>query len=178
MSDQFVGEIRIFGCNFAPFGWAICDGSLMPISQNTALFSLLGINFGGNGTSTFGLPNLQGRVPVDWGQGPGLSTYVLGQMGGAATVTLNSATLATHSHPATAGTASGTATTPAGNIWATAALGRQHQSLYAAASPQNATTLSPQAVLGAGGGQPHNNLPPYQVLNFCIALQGIYPPRG
>ena len=177
MADQFVGEIRIFGCNFAPVGWALCDGSLLPISQNTALFSLLGTNFGGDGTTNFGLPNLQGRLPVGFGQGPGLSSYSLGQIGGAPTVTILGSTLAAHTHAPAASTVTGTQTKPAGNIWATAGLGRQQPPLYTA--PVQLVAMNAQAILPApGGGQPHNNLSPYLTMYFCIALQGIYPARS
>ncbi len=177
MSDQFLGEIRIMPYTFAPSGWAFCQGQLLSISQNAALFSLLGTNFGGNGTSNFGLPNLQGNVPVMAGQGPGLSSYVLGQTGGAASVTLNTNQIAGHTHNVQCLAAGGNATTPVANGFAEVTSGRGTTAMYAAA-PDGTTNLSAAAVSSAGGGQPHNNMAPYLVLNFCIAMVGIYPTRS
>lgn len=173
MSDQYVGEIRIFPFNFAPYGWAQCNGQLLAISQNTALFSLLGTNYGGDGRSTFGLPNLQGCFPKDWGDGAGLSQYVIGETGGSSTVTLLTTEIPAHSHniqcDATASTAS-----PSGAVPAGAARGKP-QAYAALASP---VAMNTSAVGVTGGSQPHNNMPPFLVLNFCIALQGIFPPRS
>lgn len=171
MANPYVGEIRMFGCNFAPQGWAFCDGRLLPITQNTALFSLLGTTYGGNGTSNFALPDLRGRVPVNWGQGPGLSDYVLGQAAGSETVTLTSGEMPQHSHQVAANNGSGTVTRPAGAVPA-----RTGTSNYAAAP--DGTAMNAGMLSSAGGSLPHANLQPYLALNFCIALQGIYPSRN
>jgi microcystin-dependent protein len=176
MSDQFVAEIRIFAGNFAPSGWALCNGQLLPISQNTALFSVLGTNFGGNGTSTFGLPNLQGSAPLGAGQGPGLSSRVLGQTGGEQTVTLLASQMPAHSHTAQAAAAGGW-DAPGGNVWGEALLGKTPMNLYAPSGPNN-VAMSSQALAATGGNQPHNNMPPYLCLNFIIALVGIFPTRS
>jgi microcystin-dependent protein len=178
MSDQFVAEIRIFGFNFPPTGWAFCDGQLLPISQNTALFSLLGTYYGGNGQTTFGLPNLQGSAPIHQGQGPGLSLYDLGQAGGEETVTLLNTEMPAHSHTAASAnaTGSGTQLTPASNIWANPSTRRATVNMYASGPPN--VLMDPATLTIAGQGLPHNNMPPYLCLNFCIALQGIYPPRS
>src|SRR5882724_8725891 len=133
MSDQFVGEIRIFGFNFAPNGWSLCNGQLLPISQNTALFSLLGTNYGGNGTSNFALPNLQGSAPLQQGQGPGLSLYDIGEVGGETSLTLLNSEVPLHSHVPGCLNGAGTSTSPAGNVWAPAKVGRQAENRYAAA---------------------------------------------
>lgn len=155
MSDPFVAEIRLFAGNFAPLGWAFCEGQLLPISQNTALFSLLGVTYGGNGQTTFGLPDLRDRVPIHQGQGPGLSARSLGEEGGASEVLLATNELPAHSHPAASGPA--TTSRATGNI--PAAGGR-----YVNAVPSGPTSA-------------HNNRPPYLGLTYIIALQGIYPPR-
>lgn len=175
MTDQFVAEIRIFSGNFAPVGWAFCDGQILPISQNTALFSLLGTTYGGNGTSNFALPNLQGIAPLQAGQGPGLSLYDLGETGGAEAVTLLATEMPGHAHVAAASTAVGGQTTPGGAVPAIPGISRGALA-YATGTPN--TTLAAQALGNAGGNQPHNNMPPYLVLSFIIALQGIYPSRG
>jgi microcystin-dependent protein len=178
MSNPFVAEIRMFGFNFAPRGWARCDGQLLPISQNTALFSLVGTFYGGDGKSTFALPNLQGSAPMHWdgfqGQGPGVSSHSVGELGGSSTVTLIQSEMPVHTHALN--------TTPVASLVAvpgpTVALGRSRGlNAYQSNSTQNLATLSPNAISTAGGSQPHNNLQPYLVLNFCIALQGIFPPR-
>jgi len=172
MTDEFVGEIRIFPFSFAPAGWAQCNGQLLPISQNTLLFSLLGPIYGGDGRSTFALPDLQGNVPMHPGQGPGLSEYDLGQFGGSETVTLLQSEMPSHAH-----TMRGASFDPAlakvvnpDASWALSQGGGIYQ------DSQN-TSLAPQALAPAGGDLPHTNLQPYLVLNFCIALQGIFPPR-
>jgi microcystin-dependent protein len=176
MSDQFVAEIRIFAGNFAPTGWAFCNGQLMPISQNTALFSLLGTQYGGDGKSTFALPNLQGAAPVHQGQGPGLSQYFVGETGGTDTVTLLSAEMPTHSHPAEAVSgADGNQVSPVNHVWSKARYGRLGAPMYSATPSQ---TMSAGAIGAVGGSLPHNNLMPYLTLNFIIALQGIFPPRS
>ncbi len=171
MSDQFVGEIRVFPFNFAPVGWAMCSGQLLPISQNTALFSLLGTQFGGNGTSNFQLPDLRGSVPINQGDGAGLTSRVIGEVGGSPTVTLTVAEIPAHSH-GVACAATGTADGPLDAVFA----GSQEGNAYA--PPGTMVNMSAAAVAPAGGGQPHNNMPPYLVLNFCIALQGVFPARS
>jgi len=176
MADPFVAEIRMFAGNFAPTGWALCNGQLLPISQNTALFSLLGTTYGGNGQTTFALPNLQGSVPVGFGQGPGLSLRDLGEIGGEPTVTLLSTEMPVHSHTAQASTSGGT-DSPANATWGESKLGKTPLNVYAASGANN-VAMSPQALAVAGGGLPHNNMPPYLCLTFIIALQGIYPSRS
>lgn len=170
MADPFVAEIRIFPFNFAPRGWAWCDGQLLPLSQNTALFSLLGTTYGGNGKSNFALPDLQGRTPMHPGQGPGLSLHDLGETGGSETVTLLESEIPAHSHGMRASNEDGNSREPAGKY---VGLGNN---LYAAA--QNLQSMAPVALAPAGGDQPHNNLQPYLTFYFCIALQGVFPPRG
>ena len=171
MSDPFVAEIRIFPFNFAPRGWAFCDGQLLPISQNTALFSLLGTTYGGNGVSTFALPNMQGSVPVQSGQGAGLSLYDLGEVTGVETVTLLQTEMAGHTHLVQAQTID-----QGDNRIPGPTLNLGNTQVYSSAAVPNAQ-LDVTAVSTAGGNLPHNNLMPYLVLNFCIALQGIFPPR-
>lgn len=175
MSNPFVAEIRMFGFNFAPRGWALCNGQILPIAQNTALFSLLGTTYGGNGQTTFGLPNLQGRAPLHPGQGPGLSAYSLGQVGGTETVTLTQNQLPSHTHALNGITAPPPATGTVPD--ATVGLGRASGgNAYGAAA--NLVSMSPQSLPPQGGNQPHNNLMPYLAVNFCIALQGIFPARN
>ena len=169
MADPFVAEIRAFPFNFAPRGWASCDGQLLPLSQNTALFSLLGTYYGGNGQSTFALPNLQGCVPLQTGQGPGLSEYDLGESTGSETVTLLESEIPAHTHAAGASPDVADSRTPT-------ILARPTSPIYTSSTAQ-LKPLAPQALAPVGGDQPHNNLMPYLVLNYCIALQGIYPPR-
>jgi microcystin-dependent protein len=170
MADPFVAEIRIFPFNFAPQGWAWCDGQLMPISQNTALFSLLGTTYGGDGKSTFALPDLQGRAPMHPGQGPGLSLHDLGETGGAETVTLLESEMPAHSHAVSMSLRPSDNLNPGG-----LALGTGNN-VYAA--PANLVSMAPQTLAPAGGDAPHNNLQPYLTCYFCIALQGVFPPRG
>jgi microcystin-dependent protein len=174
MADQLVGEISVFPFNFAPTGWAMCNGQVMAISQNTALFSLLGTQFGGNGTSTFALPNLQGSVPLDAGFGPGLSQRVIGEVGGSPTVTLTVSEIPAHSHSVVCAAGSN-ATSPAN-----AAFGGEGRGKPPAYAPSSGTkvNMSSSAVAHTGGGLPHDNMQPYLVLNFCIALQGIFPARA
>jgi microcystin-dependent protein len=176
MASPFVAEIRIFPFNFAPVGWALCNGQTMPINQNTALFSLLGTTFGGDGKTTFALPNLQGSAPLMPGQAPGLSPYSLGQTGGETNVTLTQNQMPSHRHTVKANSGPGTQSSPANADWASASVARQSTKLYAVG--ESNTTMSAQALSSTGGSQPHNNMPPYLVLNFCIALQGVFPPRG
>ncbi len=174
MADPFIAEIRIGGFNFAPRGWAFCDGQLLPISQNTALFSLIGTIYGGNGKTTFALPNLQGRAPMAWGQGPGLSQRLIGESGGASTVTLQTSQIPAHNHNEVVrptGLASGQSGTPQGNFG-----GRSNSRPYNTSAPN--TTMGATAIQPQGGGQPHNNMMPYLTMNFIIALQGVFPPRS
>jgi microcystin-dependent protein len=178
MSQPFLGEIRMFGFNFAPRGWQLCNGQTLPISQYSALFALLGTTYGGNGTSTFQLPNLQGQVPIHQGTGGG-GTYVQGEASGAPSVTLLSNNMPTHSHLVNAVTgAAGAANTPAGNYPAQATINptTTHVETYSSAT-QNAT-MNPNMVATAGGNVPHNNMQPYLVVNFCIAMEGIFPSRN
>lgn len=176
MTDPFLAEIRIFCGNFAPTGWATCDGQLLPISQNTALFSLLGTTYGGDGKSTFGLPNLQGSAPLQPGQGPGLSVRDLGETGGAQTVTLVQSEMPAHTHPVTALAASGASTAPTNATWAEARYGRVSDRIYSTSASD--TQMSGSSTATVGGGQPHNNMQPYLGLTFIIALQGIFPARS
>jgi microcystin-dependent protein len=173
MANPFVAEIRIFPFNFAPKGWAFCNGQLLPISQNTALFSLLGTTYGGDGKSNFALPDLQGNAPMHPGQGPGLSLHDLGETGGSDSVTLLQSEMPAHSHGVLAQDVPlGTVSTPAGNTLSRPASGN----LYASTST-SVVAMAPQAIAPVGGNQPHNNMMPYLTLNFCIALQGVFPPR-
>jgi microcystin-dependent protein len=174
MSDQFVAEIRIFPFNFAPKSWALCNGQLLPISQNTALFSLLGTTYGGDGKSTFALPDLQGSTPMQQGQGPGLSQRFLGEQSGEQSVTLIVSEIPAHPHNAIADTGGTSLPTPVGNVWASGL--KSGPSVYSP-SGGNDVAMSPAATSISGGGQPHNNMMPYVTLNFCIALQGVFPQR-
>ena len=174
MADQFLAEIRLFAGNFPPRGWATCDGQLLPISQNTALFSLLGTQYGGDGKSTFALPNLRQRAPIGAGQGAGLSERYTGESGGQASVTLAASELPAHRHALQASGVPGNTTNPNGN---TLAMCVSPTPPYI--GPAQLHPMGPAVLSGAnGGGQPHNNVQPYLELNFIIALQGIFPPRG
>jgi|SRR5215510_11903932 len=167
MSEAFLGEIRMVGFNFPPTGWAFCNGQIMSISQNQALFSLLGTTYGGNGIQTFGLPNLQGRAPVH-----AANEVQLGQAGGEENHTLNSNEVAAHTHTAFGTTSGPAAGNPSGNLWAT---------LTATQNPYGQTAnarMAPAAIGSTGGGQPHENRSPYLVLNFVICLVGIFPSRS
>lgn len=173
MADPFVAEIRIFGFNFAPRGWAFCNGQLLPISQNTALFSLLGTTYGGDGKSTFALPDMQGNAPMHPGQGPGLSLHDLGEIGGTPNVTLLISEIPVHNHTLQAyndigedripGPTESMARSTGGNLFAT---------------PGTIVQMAFEGLPPVGGSLPHNNMMPYLTLNFCIALQGVFPPRG
>jgi microcystin-dependent protein len=174
MSQPYLGEIKMFAGNFAPRGYAKCDGQLMSIAQNTALFSILGTTFGGNGQTTFGLPDFRGRVPIHQGQGPGLSSYAMGQMGGVESVILTQTQLPQHTHNVQVNSALGTAVAPGNTTVLAASTARDK--VYSTASPN--TTLAPQALGMAGGSQPHENMQPYQTVLFIIALQGIFPSRN
>ena len=175
MADPFVAEIRIFPFNFAPTGWAQCNGQLLPISQNTALFSLLGTYYGGDGKSTFALPDLQGAAAMFWGQGNGLSLRDLGELGGSQTVTLLTTEIPVHVHTVNAKIAGGQAV-PTGLVWGTSSAAKAAANFYAPAAP-SPVAMNPGALSIAGSTFPHNNMPPYLTLNLCIALQGVYPPR-
>ncbi len=179
--EPFLGQITLFPYNFAPNGWALCEGQLLPISQNTALFSLLGTQFGGDGVRTFALPDLRGRVPIGQGQGPGLSAYDMGSQQGQESVTLAAATVPAHSHVFLAFAAAATTNAPNGALPA-----EGHGSGRGGGFAVNTYAASGGAVsLAAGqvapvsvGGAPHNNLQPYLTLNWCIAMQGVFPARG
>jgi microcystin-dependent protein len=171
--DPFVGEIRVVGFNFAPTGWAQCNGQLLPLSQNTALFSLLGTFYGGDGKSTFALPNLQGMAPLNWGQGPGLSNYDLGQSAGVQTVTLLQSEIPAHTHIASARNDPAELQAPAPDR----AMARSTNGFAYLPSPPN-VNLAPQVLSIVGGDQPHNNMQPVLTLNYIIALQGVFPPRS
>ena len=174
MADPFVAEIRIFPFNFAPKGWAFCDGQLLPLSQNTALFSLLGTTYGGNGKTTFALPNMQGNAPMHPGQGPGLSLHDLGETGGSETVTLLESEISAHSHAIMAASNPATDKLPSPSV----SLSRsRNDNTYQSVTNQNIVAMSDQTLAPAGGDQPHNNMMPYLTLSFCIALQGVFPAR-
>jgi microcystin-dependent protein len=173
MSNPFLAEIRIFTGNFAPKGWALCNGQLMSISQNTALFSLLGTTYGGDGRTNFALPNLQGSTPMHPGQGPGLSLHDLGETGGSQTVQLIQSEMPAHTHTANCNSGLGDQYGPTGFFWASDAGGNNE---YAPSGDGN--SMAAGAVAPAGGSQPHNNLQPFLVLTFIIALQGVFPARS
>jgi microcystin-dependent protein len=175
MTDPFLAEIRIFAGNYAPAGWALCNGQLMPISQNTALFSLLGTTYGGDGRVTFGLPQLMGSAPMQQGQGPGLSMRNLGETGGEESVTLLTSEIPAHTHAVQAVDALGNRNSPDGATFAKGHFGRGVDQLYSSATPN--LTMGAAAVSVAGGSQPHNNMPPYLTVSFIIALQGVFPQR-
>lgn len=166
MGQPFIGEIRMFGGNFAPAGWALCNGQLMPISENDALFNLIGTTYGGDGQSTFGLPDFRGRVPAHMGNG-----MTIGELSGTESVTLTTSQIPAHTHAPVANTAT-QADSPNGNVWATS----NGTTAYNAA-PSN-TTMNPQGLQPAGGSQPHDNMVPYLVVNFIISLYGVYPSQN
>ena len=172
MADPYYGEIRIFPFNFAPANWAFCNGQLIPISQNTALFSILGTNFGGNGQTTFALPNLQDRAPLHPGQGTGLTQRFVGESSGQSTVTLAQQQIPAHTHQAFCNVADGGLTSPVNNAWALTDEILVYKSGAAPDVQMNANALST-----AGSSQPHNNMPPFLTLNFCICMNGIFPAR-
>lgn len=172
MSDPFLAEVRIFPFNFAPTGWAVCNGQILPISQNTALFSLLGTTYGGDGKSTFALPNIQGSAVMHPGQGPGLSLHDQGETGGSESVTLLQSEMPAHTHQMK-GAAQDPALAKAVNPEASWALS-QGGPIYQSSSN---TQMAQEAVAPAGGGLPHNNMQPYVTLQFCIAVQGVFPSR-
>ena len=171
MSEPFIGELRLFPYNFAPRGWAFCNGQILSIAQNTALFSLLGTTYGGNGQTTFALPDLRGRVPISSGQGPGLANYVLGQQAGAETVTLTVNNMPSHNHAVQASTEDATSSQPGGKIPAAVGAG-------AYGGPAADTTMAGNMIGIAGNSQPVSIVQPYLTLNWCIALEGIFPSRN
>ena len=165
MSQPFLSEVKIVSFNFAPRGWALCNGQLLPINQNQALFSLLGTTYGGNGQTTFALPNLQGRIPIHFGNG-----HTQGEVGGEESHTLNVNEMAAHTHPVSASNADPNQGLPTGNMWANAA------GAYSSGAPDS--SMNPASIGNIGGSQPHTNTQPFLVLNFIIALQGIFPSRN
>jgi microcystin-dependent protein len=171
MADPFVAEIRIFGFNFAPKGWAFCDGQILPLSQNTALFSLLGTTYGGDGKSNFALPDMQGNAPMHPDQGQGLSLHDLGEEGGSQFVTLLESEIPAHSHNFFGSQGDGLSRQPSANLVANMI------GVNGYASPGSLVSMNFNALSPAGGSLPHNNMMPYLTLNFCIALQGVFPPR-
>lgn len=174
MAEPFIGQIIMVGFNFAPKSYATCDGQIMSIAQNTALFSLLGTTYGGNGQTTFALPDLRGRTPIHQGNGPGLTPRVMGEMSGEENHTLLTTEMPMHNHLASGSSADANNTSPAGNTWANE--GTATTNLYVNSAPN--APMNAQAIGTSGGNQPHNNMQPYLVINFCIALQGIFPSRN
>ncbi|HEX8353035.1 MAG TPA: tail fiber protein [Pyrinomonadaceae bacterium] len=173
MSDQFLAEIRIFPFNFPPTGWAFCNGQLMPLSQNTALFALLGTYYGGDGKSTFALPDLKGTTPMQTGQGQGLSQRFLGEMSGSETITLLISEIPFHTHSVQTAATLANVNAPSDQV----VLGRSNGGNAYQTNIASFATMAPQALAPTGGSLPHNNMQPYLTLNFCIALQGIFPQR-
>ena len=174
MSNPYLGEIRMFAGNFAPSGWQFCNGQLLSISQYSALFAILGTTYGGNGTTNFALPNLQGRVAIHWGNGAGLSPYVIGQQAGVENVTLLATQMPVHNHSVNAVASGGNSATPASALPAIESTGTSLDYSTAAAG----TTMNPAMVGNAGGGQPHTNVQPYLAVSFIIAMAGIFPSRN
>ncbi len=174
MATPFLGQIKVFSFDYPPKGWTFCDGQLLPINQNQALFSLLGTTFGGNGQTNFALPDLRGRMPIHFGQGAGLSPRVLGEVGGSSAVTLTIAQTGPHTHTVPAVAGPGTVSNPVSGVPAKEASGQT--AIYSASAAD--TTMAPQTIGNTGGGQAHNNMQPYLGLRFCIALQGIFPSRS
>lgn len=174
MAQPFLAEIRMFGGNFAPRGNAFCNGQILSIAQNTALFSLLGTAYGGNGQTTFALPDLRGRTPIGAGQGPGLSPVSLGETSGSESVTLIATEMPAHTHAPQGASTGGTTTDPSGAVWSASIGGRSPPPLYTGAA--NLVTMDPAGF--AGGSQPHPNMQPYLAISFIIALEGVFPPRN
>jgi microcystin-dependent protein len=173
MGSQFLGEIRMFAGDFAPVGWALCNGQLLPIAPNEALFQLIGTTYGGDGETTFALPDLRGRLPVSQGQGPGLSNYTLAELGGTETVTLTPAQMPAHSHLPRARAGAGTSDVPATRVWA--APSEPSAKIYTGGAPD--AGMNPAVIKSSGGGLPHDNMPPFLAIHFIIALEGIFPPQ-
>lgn len=174
MSEPFIGQIMAVGFNFAPRGWAMCNGQLLPISQNDALFALIGTTYGGDGVTTFALPDLRSRIAIHQGQGPGLTNRPIGQASGTETVTLVANQMPSHTHPVSATAVNADKPTPANNIWATEPT---TSTLFYGAGPTD-STMNPQTISAAGGNQPHDNLMPYLTMTYVIALVGIFPSQG
>jgi microcystin-dependent protein len=174
MSSPLLGEIKMFAGNFAPQGWALCQGQLLSIAQNTALFSILGTTYGGNGTTTFQLPDFRSRVPLGQGQGVGLSPYVIGEVTGTETVTLLSTQIPQHNHTVNAVASGGNQASPASGSLAIESTGTSLNYSNAATN----STMNPNMISGGGGGQPHTNIQPILCVTFIIALQGIFPSRN
>lgn len=174
MSEPYVGQITAVAFGIVPKGWALCNGQILAIAQNQALFSLLGTTYGGNGVTTFALPDLRGRTPIHWGTGPGLSTIAIGQAAGTENVTLTVNQLPMHNHIAMASTITADQPVPGGHLWATESAGAT--AMYSDQNPSG--TMSQNALGSAGGNQPHNNMQPYLTISFIIALQGIFPSRN
>ncbi|MDQ8736051.1 tail fiber protein [Paenibacillus sp. LHD-38] len=174
MADAYIGEIRIFAGNFAPKGWALCEGQLLPLAQNTALFSLLGTMYGGDGKTNFALPDLRGAAPMQQGQGPGLTERYQGESGGSSTVNLSKNEIPAHLH-APAAVAVSNVSSPANAVWAGLAQGRGVPPVYGTSAAQ---AMNQQAIGATGQSMPHNNMQPYLGVNFIIALNGIFPPRS
>ena len=172
MTDPFIGTVMAFGGNFAPSGWATCSGQILSISQNTALFSLLGTTYGGNGQTTFALPDLRGRIPIHMGQGPGLTNRDLGETGGTPGVTLIIPQIPAHNHPVAVNASNGVSLNPANNFFAATPAFTQYT------DPVGNTTLHPSAISTTGGNQPHENMQPYLALTYVIALVGVFPSRN
>jgi microcystin-dependent protein len=180
MSEPFIAEIRCFGFTFAPRGWAQCNGQLLPISQNSALFALIGTTYGGDGSTTFALPNLQGRIPMHWGNGPGGFTTQIGEVQGQTAVTLTTLQIPQHVHAVVAaviqpGASAERSAIPTDTSFLSAGSG---EGLYQKAPATPNTPFSPKAISPAGGSQPHDNMQPYLVINFCMALEGIFPSQN
>ena len=179
MSEPFLGEIRMVGFNFAPRGWALCNGQILSIAQNTALFSLLGTTYGGDGVTTFALPNLQGRLPMHWGNGPGLSPRVIGEQSGSETVTLVSTQIPAHNHMLNCTTTAGAIDNPSGALLATSADANLNPiNTYLAGGAAPNATMANNSIGVAGGSQPHDNMSPFLCVTFIIALSGIFPSRN
>ena len=172
MSQPLIGQIIIFGGNFPPLGWASCNGQLLSIAQNSALFALIGTTYGGDGVNTFALPDLQSRVPISQGQGPGLQNYVMGQTGGLETVTLTINQIPAHAHTLACNTAVGNTTDPTNNYWAA------QPALVQYAPPASTVLMKNTAIASSGGGLPHSNIIPYQAINYVIAVEGVFPSRN
>lgn len=179
MSDAYLGEIRIFAGNFEPNGWAFCNGQILPITRNSALFALLGTQYGGDGKVTFGLPNLQVAVPIGQGSGPGLTPRSVGEMGGSPTVALLPTEMPAHSHTPMGYATNGSTSSPGGNVWAQwSEENRQGVTRIDLYNPTADAPMSPLALSPAGGNAPHNNMQPFLALNFIICLNGVFPSRG
>lgn len=180
MSEPFIGQIILFAGNFAPTGWFMCQGQTLAISSYAALFSILGTTYGGNGTTTFQLPDLRSRVPVGWGQGPGLSAYVLGEQGGVENVNLLVSNMPSHTHLVTADASNGNATSPSNALLAQTVVskGSTTYDTYVTGTPAHAVTMNPTTIQPQGGGIPHTNLQPFLGLNYIMAYVGIFPSRN